>query len=109
MRELVLAAAGPGPGNWKGLCSRAAKHAGVTFRAAKQVYYGEIDPDHGAVQSIKMAAGKHVAPTAGQWADYAENMAHILDAIDPDFHGPHANAWRAVARTLRGLRLPEVG
>jgi hypothetical protein len=103
MRELVAAVAGPRQWgdtrqSWIG---RAARRAGVSYRAAKSLFYGEItDPEHKAARKMKAAAGKHEAE---QLARQFEGLALALDVRDEAFHRQDIDALISAARALRGL------
>lgn len=103
MRELVAAVAGPKTefDNRDSWLSRAARRAGISYRQARAVLYGEIsDPDHKAVRKLKEAAGRH---EAGQLANKFESLAGALNIRDADFHGADVAALLHAARALRGL------
>src|SRR5262245_53628331 len=102
MRELVLAAAGlPEGSNWKSVCRLAARHADVSFRTAKSVYYGDItDDDHKAVIRMKKAAGRYESL---QLASRFDGLAQALRLRDPDFHMEDIAALVAAASALRRL------
>lgn len=102
MRELVFAVAGPLPDkSRKNLFSTAARNAGVSYRSARSVFYGEIaDPEHKVVRRLKIAAGQHAAENlADQFAD----LASALNIRDADFHSEDIAALVSAARALRGL------
>lgn len=103
MREWVAAVAGPmaWSENRKGWLARAAREAGVSVRAAKALFYGEItDPEHKAARRMKEAAGRHEARNL---ASQFESLAHSLNVRDADFHSSDIAALVSAARTLRGL------
>jgi hypothetical protein len=103
MRELVAAVAGPRSWgeNRKSWLSRAARSAGVTFRQAKALFYGEItDPEHKAARRMKEAAARHEAK---QLAGQFEGLAVSLNQRDADFHSADIAALLSAARVLRGL------
>lgn len=103
MREWVAAVAGPVAHfeNRKGWLAKAAREAGISFRSAKALFYGEItDPEHKAARRMKEAAGRYEARNlAGQF----ESLAHSLNIRDADFHSSDIAALISAARTLRGL------
>ena len=103
MRELVAAVAGPigFNENRKRWIERAAKYAGVSYRQAKSLFYGEItDPDHKAALRMKQAAGKYEAERLAQ---QFESLADALNIRDADIHRPDVAALINAARALRGL------
>lgn len=97
MRELVAAVAGPRQWSdtresWLG---RAARRAGITFRQAKALFYGEItDPNHRSARLMRDAA-----ELAGQY----ETIARSMHATDPDFYREQVLALLDVARAIRGV------
>lgn len=94
MRELVLAAVGPKRDfetreRW---IERAARKAGITYRAAKAVFYREItDPEHRAIRRLAEAARLRQKERAAR-ADAADSFGRLvalrssLASIDPEFH-----------------------
>lgn len=103
MRDLVAAVAGPmeWSDNRKSWLARAARRAGVSFRQAWALFYGEIsDPEHRTVRAFKQAAGKHEAE---QLAARFTGLAHALNHRDQDFHREDVAALLSAARLLRGL------
>ena len=59
MRELIAQVAGPQTwrDNRKSWIDRAAERAGISYRQAKAIYYGEIqDPDHNSIRRLRRAA-----------------------------------------------------
>lgn len=103
MRDLVAAVAGPVSAfeNRKGWLAKAAREAGVSYRSAKALFYGEItDPEHKAARKMRDAAGRYEARNlAGQF----ESLAHSLNVGDQDFHGDTIATLISAARVLRGL------
>lgn len=80
---------------------RAARIAGVSYRAVKALFYGEIaDPYHPAVTKMKEAAGRHEAK---RLAEQFERLAVALDHRDESFHSADVAALLHAARALRGL------
>lgn len=102
MRELVFAVAGWLPDrNRKKLFAKAARNAGVSYRSAKSVFYGEItDPDHKTVRRMKLAAGRHEAQSL---ADRFQHLAGALNQRDADFHSEDIAALLHAAGALRDL------
>lgn len=100
VRELVIAVAGPREcldrATW---LRRAARRAGITFRQAKALFYGEItDPFHRSARKMRDAAEQRAGSLAGTF----EHAARALEKIDPDFHRGDIAALIGVARELRG-------
>lgn len=82
--------------------NRAARRAGISYRAAKAIYYGEItDPEHRAVRRLVDAAGTNARREATELADKLDTIARGMRASDPDFHGADISALVYVARKLR--------
>jgi hypothetical protein len=103
MRELVAAVAGPRRWNdtRESWLARAARNAGVSYRQAKSLYYGEItDVDHKTVRKMRAAAGRH---EAAELAQRFEALASSLNMRDKDFHRSDIASLIDVARALRGL------
>jgi hypothetical protein len=99
MRELVTAVGGlmlPGE-NRKAWLHRVAAATGLAPRVVKAAFYEETT-SHIAAEKLKAAARDE----ANKIARHFEEMAAKLEIHDPDFFGPHADAMRDVARTLRG-------
>lgn len=93
MRELVALVAGPREwtDNRKSWLSRGARRAGISFRQAKALFYGEITDDrHRSARLMRDAA-----------ADHYEQLAHALAAKDADFHQQDIAAYLDLARALR--------
>ena len=98
LRELVASVAGPR--QWsdtrESWLARAARRAGISFRQAKALFYGEIrDPNHKSARLMRDAA-------AAQF----ESLSDVLEQIDADFHRAQIDAHRNLARTLRGASHP---
>lgn len=103
MREAIGVVAGPFQGNRKSWLATAARHAGVSYRAAKALWYREItDPEHKAARRMTDAARRHGAIEAQGLADVFERAATAMRLTDPDFFGEDIVALVDVARTLRG-------
>lgn len=106
MRDVIAAVAGPREWNdtresWLG---RAARRAGITYRQAKALFYGEItDPEHKAARRMLDAAQKNGTKEAQELADRFETIARSLHATDQDHYGPDIAALVHAARALRGL------
>ena len=103
MRNLVAAVAGPR--QWgdtrESWLARAARRAGVSYRQAKALFYGEIiDADHRTARRMREAAGQHEAE---QLAQRFEALAGSLQSRDADFHCSDVAALVDAARALRGL------
>lgn len=103
VRELVAAVAGPR--RWsdtrESWLSRASRRAGVSYRQAKALFYGEItDADHRAARKMREAAGRYEAQ---ELASRFEALAGALNVKDEDFHRTDVAALLHAARALRGL------
>jgi hypothetical protein len=95
VRELVALVAGPRDwhDNRKSWLGRAAQRAGITYRQAKALFYGEItDNKHKSARLMRDAA-----------ADHYDSLAHLLAARDPDFYRQEIAAYVDLARALRRL------
>lgn len=106
MREAVAVVAGPREfgDNRKSWLARAARRANISYRAAKQLFYGEItDPEHKAARRMVEAARQHGAIEAQGLADVFERTAAAMRLTDPDFYGADVAALVDAARALRGL------
>ena len=106
MRELVAVVAGErGWGETReSWLARAARHAGVSYRQTKALFYGEItDPEHRAARRMKAAAEKDGKQEAEALAQRFETIARSINAADQDFHSADVAALLHAARALRGL------
>lgn len=106
MRDAVLAVAGPmlGDENRKSWLSRAARHANVSYRQAKALFYGEIiDPEHKASRRMRDAAERKAKEEATDLAGRFETIAGALNAADADFYREDIASLVHVARALRGV------
>jgi len=95
VRELVALVAGPRDwhDNRKSWLAKAAHRAGISFRQAKALFYGEInDATHRSARLMRDAAAEHY-----------EQLAASLAARDADFHRQHIEAYLDLARSLRRL------
>lgn len=107
MRELVAAVAGPR--EWgetrESWLARSARMAGVTYRQAKAVFYGEItDDDHRSVRRMKQAARElRGRREAQELAAQFESIARSAHEADTDFHSEDVAALVHAARILRGF------
>jgi hypothetical protein len=103
MRDLVAAAAGPRlehdtRASW---LQRAADNAGVSFRKAKAMFYGEVvNPNGKTAKKFREAAGRNEARNL---ASQFESLAHSLNVRDADFHSNEIVTLLSAARSLRGL------
>jgi hypothetical protein len=108
MRELVAAVAGPREfsDTRESWLNRAARRAGISFRAAKAVFYAEItDPRHPSIQLLQHAANKR----AGTLANSFETIARGMESADPNLYREDILALIHTARALRGLDSPGNG
>ncbi len=105
VREIVAAVAGPREFSdtretW---LRRAARRAGISFRQAKALWYGEItDPYHRSARLMQDAAMKRAQDLAGKF----EHVARSMVMADPDFYSADVAALVRVARQLRGEDSP---
>jgi hypothetical protein len=101
VREIVIAVAGPREFSdtretW---LRRAARRAGISYRQAKALWYGEItDPHHRSARLLQDAATKRAHELAGKF----EHVARSMVTTDPDFYSADVLALISVARRLRG-------
>lgn len=106
MREAVATVAGPRAfhetrESW---LARAARNAGISFRQAKSLFYGEItDPEHKAARRMLAAAERQGKREASDLADKFESIARSMNAADQDFYSADVAALIDAARALRGL------
>lgn len=102
MQELVAAVAGPR--QWgdtrQSWLARAARRAGISYRQAKSLFYGQTGVNHDAARKMREAAGRHEARNlAGRF----EGLANALVVKDEDFYSSDVTALLDAARALRGL------
>lgn len=108
-RELIAAVAGAQQcfDTRQSWINRAARRAGISFRAAKAVFYGEItDPEHRAARRLAAAAGMTARGEATELADKFDTIARGLHVQDQDFYRAHVLALGEVARILRSIPAP---
>jgi hypothetical protein len=93
MQELVAAVAGPR--EWgdtrQSWIARAARRAGISFRQAKSIFYGEItDPEHKAVRRLRdfitASEEKAVRDERNEFRARLARLEAALLSTDPDFH-----------------------
>lgn len=115
LRELVVAVAGPQTtfDNRKSWLARAARHANVSFRSVKAVFYNEIDdPNHPAVLLLRYAAERRAQADAQARTEAVETVRRLLalrDALaasDPQMHQPQIDALDSALRRMVGDPLP---
>lgn len=103
MRAAIIDLAGPK--DWidtrQRWLERAARRAGISFRAAKALYYGETpDPRSSVVEKIRAALKQHKEKVGerarGEYAIVKKHAGHLLDAHS---HRPHPD--RADVAALR--------
>jgi hypothetical protein len=86
--------------------ARAARRAGITYRQAKGLYYGETtDPKVSVADRVRSAAGKARSEALALAGEY-EAIAGRINALrhtDEDFHCNEIAALIATARALRDL------
>lgn len=94
VRELIAAVAGPR--QWsdtrESWLHRAARRAGISFRQAKALFYGEItDVNHRSARLMRDAAENY------------GNLASQLRSMDPEFHRETIAAYVDLARAFRSM------
>lgn len=94
MRDLVATVAGPRDWNdtRQSWLARAASRAGISYRQAHALFYGEITNP----QSRSATKMRHAAEQLG-------SAAARLEIIDADFHQPDIAAFRALAERVGNL------
>lgn len=110
MRDVVAIVAGPrGWGDTRqSWLARAARRAGVTYRQAKALFYGEItDPKHLAARRMIEEAQRRREEKAArnEYAELRDRIARLealLVQTDADFHSPHVAGLREQADGLGG-------
>lgn len=105
--EMIGAIAGPKlPGDTgESWLARAARRAGITYRQAKALRYGEtIDPKHSVASRVLSAADQakiqQAKHHATELANIFQSVASGLRNVDEDFHGPDIDAYVEAARIL---------
>lgn len=84
--------------------ARAARKAGISFRACKALWYGEITSEENkAARRMLDAATKEGRAEAKALASQFERIAGSLNVTDADFHSADVAALLDAARALRGL------
>jgi hypothetical protein len=117
MREYVLEVAGQGGvyDNRMSVIARAARKAGITFRQAKSLFYGEItDPTHLAARRMIDEANaikdrreeKAASNELNELRQRLARLEHLLLATDPDFHRETVAALREQTDGLGGKDRP---
>lgn len=117
MREYVLQVAGSGGvyDNRMSAIARAARRAGVTYRQAKSLFYGEItNPQHLAARRMIDAANAVQARREEKAASYElaelhrrlSRLEHLLLATDQDFHREDVAALRKQTDGMGGKDRP---
>lgn len=109
MRDAIATVAGPR--QWadtrESWLARAARRAGVSFRQAKALFYGEItDPNHLVARRFRDAALEIGRKEARSLADQFESIAGAMNASDQDFYRADIAALIDAARALRHLDRP---
>lgn len=85
--------------------ARAARRAGITYRQAKALRYGETrDPKHSVAVSVLSAADRaridEAMCDARKTAENYHRFAEMLTHVDADFHRHQIDALVAAARIL---------
>lgn len=106
MRRSITALAGPR--GWSETrerwIERAARRAGITYRQAKSLFYGECpDPRASVVERVRDAAARLARKEAVDLASKFETIAMAINATDENFHRETVAALVDAARLLRGL------
>lgn len=84
------------------MIARAARKAGVSYRSARALYYGETkDP--------RYSVGSKIDRMAQHQADRFDAIASSLEATDPEFHRATIDRYRALALRIRGTDDQGVG
>lgn len=101
VRELVALVAGPRA--WsdtrQSWIARAARRAGISYRQAKSLFYGEItDRNHRSARLMRDAAQELAARY--------ESIAAGMGAVDADFFEQDRAALIQLSRALRNLDVP---
>lgn len=103
-REAIAAVAGPRLANdtRESWLNRAARRAGVSYRQAKSLWYGEIDnPRHLAFRRVVDAAQQHGHREANKLAGQFETIVSALRIVDPEFHRDTIDTLVGLAGRLR--------
>ena len=85
------------------MIARAARRAGITFRAAKALYYGETrDPRDSIARAIRHAvAARDLNAAINMQADRLATIADGLEARDADFHRQQIDHIRNLVSQMR--------
>lgn len=85
------------------MIARAARRAGITFRAAKALYYGETrDPRDSIARAIRHAvAARDLNAAIKMQADRLATIADGLEARDADFHRQQIDHIRHLVSQMR--------
>ena len=101
--EMIGVIAGPKlPGDTgESWLARAARRAGITYRQAKALKYGETtDPKHSVASRVLTAADKAKIEQAKHHVNELESILQSLRNVDEDFHRPQIDALLREARAL---------
>lgn len=109
MRDGIVALAGER--NWKETrarwLERAARAAGISYRTARAIFYGEIrDPRGSVVERVRCALGEKAreAKPRDEFDLFKERLSALearLLSIDPEFYREGINALRNATREIR--------
>jgi hypothetical protein len=81
--------------------ARAARRAGITYRQAKALKYGETtDPKHSVASRVLSAADKAKIVQAQHHATELATIIQSLRNVDESFHGPQIDALLREARAI---------
>lgn len=105
MRSLVVEVAGPRleSENRERWLERAAGIVGVSYRAAKAVYYDELDPNCSVVKKFKAAAAERDREQAGNIAHQFEELVAKFERHAPVLARSEIDAVLRVAGRLRSF------
>ncbi|MCK1274139.1 hypothetical protein IVB46_02645 [Bradyrhizobium sp. 61] len=99
--------AGPFGGNRKSWLARAARHAGVTYRQIKALYYGEHDDPRHSVGMKLLAAAQEARIQRAKCdalnvAEFFSRHAQALASVNPDLDRKRIDEFVSAARAIGG-------
>jgi hypothetical protein len=81
--------------------ARAARKAGITYRQAKALRYGETtDPKHSVASRVLSAADRAKVETARHHVNELASILQSLRNVDEDFYRPQIDGLVSEARAL---------
>lgn len=101
--EMIGVIAGPKlPGDTgESWLARAARRAGITYRQAKALRYGETtDPKHSVASRVLSAADQAKIELARHHVNELASIIQSLRNVDEDFHRPQIDGLVSAARAL---------